>query len=135
MKRTSLRRTASAILKRSRLDRGEARLKRTEMGARKRKLKMLGRRRRREKPAEDEMRAAVLAASGAFGNVGRCARCGTFAQLDVHHRRARSKATKEMKHDSTNGVAVCRPCHDLIETHCAPDWRDWIVQEKPGAKR
>lgn len=63
---------------------------------------------------------------------GFCEACGVNEPTDAHHRRPRGRGGS--KADDTNqlsnALAICRPCHDLIESRreFALD-RGWLVRQ------
>lgn len=52
---------------------------------------------------------------------GSCQRCGGPGPVQCHHRRPRGKGgTSEARAGyPSNGIALCRPCHDWVESHRA----------------
>lgn len=154
LKRTPLAR-GSSVLERSWIKRGKKGLRAVQMRRRaasappakkKRRavrLRRVGARAKRELEVWRRARAEALKRTDS-----RCERCdpvmvfGGLAislhsfqpkRVDVHHLRARPHCTIEEKHAQKNLAVLCRGCHDLIESHRAPDWRKWKILKKPGA--
>lgn len=48
---------------------------------------------------------------------GLCLRCSTHRISDVHHRRPRGMGGSELVNRLSNGVTLCRTCHDWIESN------------------
>jgi len=58
---------------------------------------------------------------------GRCEGCGTYGDVEVHHRKARgmggvSRREAESANDPRNLLALCRQCHAATEH--ADTWRE-----------
>ena len=68
-----------------------------------------------------------------------CVRCGASGPLDAQHRKARGRGgttNPETSFGMANLIALCRPCHDHVETHrkwaqslgyAVPQWQDPAV--------
>ncbi len=91
-----------------------------------------GRRARREaQDAEDfdilVKTAALVSHSGK--RIYECSRCKarvTEGWIVAHHIVRRSQAPEEWKHDPSNGVALCKPCHSEIHDGNPPDRGRWL---------
>lgn len=71
-----------------------------------------------------------------IGRDGMCVRCGAAGPLDVQHRKARGRggtSNPETSFGMSNLIALCRPCHEHVETHrvesrrlgySVPQWQD-----------
>lgn len=80
------------------------------------RIKPRGKRAEREAEALEHFRDRVL-----WRAQGVCERCGKPGDLDPHHMKRNPRV-----HDPELGAALCRPCHDQVHAHQAPDWRDWF---------
>lgn len=90
---------------------------------RKKPLRRFGLRRIRELVAERRFRALVLERDGY-----RCQRCrrDRCAALDAHHLLPRGRGGS---HHISNGVTLCRACHDGVHGIYGgrvADWKDWM---------
>lgn len=92
-------------------------------------IKRVGARARREADALRAFRREVFARAK-----WTCERCGVFwpktVGLEAHHRLPRSRGGT---HDPSNGNALCWQGHQSIHDHAVPEWRDFIVETKPGS--
>ena len=86
---------------------------------RRKPLRRIGARAKREASALAAFRAAVLKRAA-----GRCERCGKAGKLHVHHIRPRSRGGK---HVLENGAALCPRDHRAVHDHTVPDFRRWIA--------
>ena len=104
MKASSLKR--GAPMKRTRMQRGKAGLRRTRM-------KRVGKRALRE--------ADQLAAFRANPPV-RCERCLKRRNVEAHHVLPRSRGGP---HTTDNRHWLCFLCHSGVHDHTATDWKEW----------
>lgn len=61
-----------------------------------------------------------------------CERCGGQLGVEAHHRRARGMGStkRESTNLPANGLWLCRPCHDRIESHRTEAYEyGWLVRQ------
>lgn len=94
--------------------------------ARKVTLRKVGARARREAANLRAFRKAILERAA-----GKCERCGRACRdLEAHHRLPRARGGA---HAPSNGAGLCWQCHDSVHDRTALDWREWVIETKPGA--
>lgn len=69
---------------------------------------------------------------------GRCEVCGEGRVTEHHHRRPRGRGgtRREAANLASNGLAVCHPCHRMIESHRAVALLlGWLVRSTAAPTR